>query len=179
MQRVSNLHFLSCLESGEKMEAHFITFTHFVRLHWASSAVSTRSSRNSEFYAPFWVILACFCLMVSWDLTFLIWGGEWWWNVFPRLVAELKKSSVTVVLNCCVLLRWECFFGIARLSSVLPCRWTLLWRCSSQPPLPSSQPQPGIQLGKATGRYNRGLRTCPGGPRQSLNSHRHHFVKVF
>lgn len=166
MQRVSNfvLHFLSCLESGEKMEAHFIIFTQFVRLHWALQLyVRARLLKTRDLLSN----LEFFLLLLSHGKSRLtvFWGGEWWWNLFPRLVCWAKKFR-----HGCVELR-----DIANVCSFAP---TLkLWRdngapsvlsadeCSGGAPL-SPQPQPGIQLGRPQDVYNRGFRmcSCPGAP---------------
>ena len=84
--------FLILLQSAEKMEAHFITFTLFLRPHWAPRGFLCALQPRNRIYSPNWGYSRFFFFypMVSWDLTFPG-KGSGGVNLFPRLVAEEKN----------------------------------------------------------------------------------------
>lgn len=91
MQRVSNfvLELWSCLESGEKMEAHFIIFTRWA--YFAGYALNCRevdTKKVAVWRNLFSIIELLLPLLSHGKLRVTFLGGEWWCDLFPRLVAE-------------------------------------------------------------------------------------------
>lgn len=188
MQRVSNfvLHFLSCLESGEKMEAHFIIFTRTssvcAGLPSCSHSVVCWKESPVGIYSSLLSFSSHFYHMVSWDLT-LFWGrGVVVVVVLVEVVSRTcveAKSSVTGVFNLVVQGKGSVpLFSMENTGTApaLPAEECSCWGSAPQTPPAWAW----STVWKATGRWNRSFRLCSraGAPGKKWHPLRHHLLKV-